>query len=93
MFTQEEVGMTQTNETFFYRISDLCELIPASRSTVHRLIKGGVLPKPHHLTPRLVVWKKSDIDDWADGISTVKDIKNVHQLDSKVSLRQIRGSR
>jgi predicted DNA-binding transcriptional regulator AlpA len=84
--------MTQTNETFFYRISDLCKLIPASRSTVHRLVKSGVLPQPHRLTPRLVVWKKTDIDGWADSISNSGYSTNEHQLNSKISLQKRRAA-
>jgi DNA-binding MurR/RpiR family transcriptional regulator len=34
--------MAQQNETLFYKMKDLCELIPASRSTVIRLVKSVV---------------------------------------------------
>jgi predicted DNA-binding transcriptional regulator AlpA len=79
--------MTLQNETLFYKMKDLCELIPASRSTVNRLVRDGVLPAPHHLTKRLVVWKKADIDKWAAQFSNCTYSSNKHLIDSKKSLK------
>jgi excisionase family DNA binding protein len=79
--------MTLQNETLFYKMKDLCELIPASRSTVNRLVRDGVLPAPHHLSPRLVRWKKSDIDKWAAQIPSQEYSSNKHLIESKKSLK------
>jgi predicted DNA-binding transcriptional regulator AlpA len=79
--------MTLQNETLFYKMKDLCELIPASRSTVNRLVRDGVLPAPHHLTKRLVVWKKADIDKWSAQFLAHTFSSNKYLIESKKSLK------
>lgn len=78
--------MTQQNEALFYRAKDICELMQVSRSTVYRLTRDGILPQPLKLTARMVVWKKSDIEQWAEQIRHAASLNNKHLIDSKKSL-------
>ncbi|WP_424426674.1 helix-turn-helix transcriptional regulator [Poseidonibacter sp.] len=56
------------NPNQLLRIKDLVTLLSVSESTVRRYVQSGILPKPRKLSPRVVVWKYSDIKDSVDSI-------------------------
>jgi predicted DNA-binding transcriptional regulator AlpA len=65
--------MSQNHEALFYTVKDMCEIIPTSRTNLYRMIKSGVLQQPKRLTPRLVVWYRKDIQNWAKNYSQLND--------------------
>lgn len=46
----------------YLRAKKVAKRLDMSESTVWRLVKSGVLPRPIKLTPRTTVWRASDID-------------------------------
>jgi len=64
-----------TNEPHVVRLFSLEEvlkLIPVSRRTLYNLMDDGEFPKPFYLTPRLFVWKESDILEWQDSLHATR---------------------
>lgn len=51
-------------ENKFLRLPEIMEVTGLARSTVYLWIKDGKFPQPIKLSPKLVVWKESDISDW-----------------------------
>lgn len=56
------------NPNQLLRIKDLVALLAVSESTVRRYVKSGILPTPKKLSPRVVVWKYSDIKSSVDNL-------------------------
>lgn len=52
----------------FLRLPQVLELIPVSRSGWWIGVKTGLYPKPVKLSPRVTVWKASDIQAFIDGV-------------------------
>ena len=44
-----------------------------SNSTLYYFINEGTFPKPVKLGKRTVAWKKSEIDEWIDGLERSMD--------------------
>jgi predicted DNA-binding transcriptional regulator AlpA len=81
--------MSQNHEALFYTVKDMCEIIPTSRTNLYRMINSGVLQQPKRLTPRLVVWYRADIQDWANNYS---QLDSATRSDSrKNTIRNIKG--
>jgi predicted DNA-binding transcriptional regulator AlpA len=57
-----------TNPNQLLRIKDLVTLLSVSESTVRRYVQSGILPKPRKLSPRVVVWKYSDISNFIEKV-------------------------
>lgn len=49
---------------FLIRISEVCQLIGVSRSTIYRMVEEGSFPKPLDLGPRFKAWQKKTVVDW-----------------------------
>ncbi len=43
------------------RLPDVAEMLGVSKSTVWLYSRNGTLPKPTKLSPRVTVWKLSDV--------------------------------
>jgi len=43
------------------RMKDLVNLLSMSESTIRRGVKNGTFPKPKKISPRVTVWRLSDI--------------------------------
>lgn len=56
------------NPNQLVRIKQVIELLSVSESTIRRYVKSGILPKPRKLSPRVVVWKYSDIKEYMDSV-------------------------
>jgi len=54
----------QTNEIMYRESKVLSLYAPVHRSTWWRWIQQGLAPEPVHLGPRVVAWRKSDLDAW-----------------------------
>lgn len=48
------------------RISDVCEWLGISRSTIYKLLSDGIFPEPVRLGPRTVRWRIDVIETWRD---------------------------
>ena len=48
------------------RINRVMELTGLAKSTIWLWVKLGKLPSPIKLSPRVTVWKQSDIDSWIE---------------------------
>ena len=53
----------------FFRLKNVLEIIPLSRSSWLSGVKEGRFPAPVHLGPRTVAWSKSAIHDLAEKLS------------------------
>jgi len=52
----------------YYREKQVLTLFaPVSRSTWWRWIREGSAPAPVHMGPRIVAWRKSDLELWQQG--------------------------
>ena len=51
------------NESFL-RLSAVMKITAIARSTIWLWVKEGKFPQPIKLSPRVTVWKESDIQDW-----------------------------
>jgi len=58
------MATTQTNEIMYREKQVLALYAPVARSTWWRWMKQGMAPRPVHLGPRVVAWRKSDLDAW-----------------------------
>lgn len=47
-----------------YRITKVVERIGVSKSTIWQWVKEGKFPNPIKLSPKITVWKSSEIDIW-----------------------------
>ena len=48
------------------RLTEVCELLGLSRSTVYRLLSEKAFPEPVRLGPRTVRWRIDAIEAWRD---------------------------
>ena len=63
----EEGGMPASG---FMRQKQVLVLVPFSKSTLWRRIQEGSFPKPVKLSPRVTVWRTSDILGWIEQYSS-----------------------
>ena len=59
-----------------HRITGVMEKTGAARSTIWKWVKDGEFPQPFKLSPRVTVWRESDIEAW---------------IESKVEENQVQG--
>lgn len=48
----------------FLRIDDVMSLTGLAKSTIWLWVKEGKLPQPIKLSPRVTVWKLTEIEEW-----------------------------
>lgn len=51
----------QHNADKVLRLSEVCDRLGMSRTTLWRLIQNGTFPKPIKLSPRIFVWLESSL--------------------------------
>ncbi len=66
--------------------AETCEYLNLSDSTIYRLRRDNVFPKPLQLGSRNLRWKRKDIDNWLESISPEQSIPSKHKVKSKRSL-------
>ena len=64
------------SEKKLLRLPQVMELTAAARSTIWKWVKDGEFPQPFKLSPRVTVWRESDIEAW---------------IESKVEENQVQG--
>jgi len=50
----------------FNRLPEVMKVTGLARSTVWLWVKMGKFPKPIKLSPRVTVWRESDLIDWIE---------------------------
>lgn len=60
-----------TLEKEFLRAAELLPLLPFSKAELFRRVRTGRFPKPLKLSPRVTVWRRTDIRDFFDNPPTV----------------------
>jgi prophage regulatory protein len=48
------------------RLWHVLRLVPVSRATLYRWIRAEKFPQGKHLSNRIVVWRREDVQDWID---------------------------
>ncbi len=46
------------------RYPELCSRLQVARVTAWRMVRDGLLPRPHKISKRIVGWTESEIDVW-----------------------------
>ena len=64
------------SEKKLLRLPQVMELTAAARSTIWKWVKEGEFPQPVKLSPRVTVWRLSEIEEW---------------IESKVQEHQVQG--
>ena len=49
----------------FFRLPTVMRITGLGRSTIYRMIANSEFPRPVQLGPRVVGWRRSDIDSWS----------------------------
>ena len=49
------------------RLPEVMRVTGLSRSTIDRLTRGGLFPRPRQIAPRAVGWRWGDLRVWLDG--------------------------
>lgn len=50
------------------RISEVCELVGTSRSTIYRWVSEGTFPEPVRISEKAIRWKVDEIEAWRDAL-------------------------
>lgn len=58
--------MTHTATDSFLRLPQVLERVPVSRSCLWKMVADGRFPAPVKLSPRVTVWKASDVQAYID---------------------------
>lgn len=66
--------------------AETCEYLNLSDSTIFRLRRDNIFPKPLQLGPRTIRWKRKDIDNWLESITPEQPCPSKHKVKSKRSL-------
>ncbi len=66
--------------------ADICEYLTLSDSTLFRLRRDNVFPKPLQLGARTIRWKRKDIDDYLVSITPEQPKPSAYKVKSKRSL-------
>ncbi len=56
--------MTNSENRPFLTIKEVSKLLGLSVSTINRLVKNGKFPLKRHISPRRIVFIKSEINEW-----------------------------
>lgn len=50
------------------RISEVCELVGTSRTTIYRWVNAGTFPQPVRISEQSVRWSIEEIEKWRDSL-------------------------
>ena len=59
----------------YIRASELLEMVPFSRATLWRWVRGGEFPKPVPISPGVTAWRRVEVEGWLKekGLAARKD--------------------
>ena len=56
-----------STDNYFLRLPQVLEVTGVkAKSTIYKWISEGTFPAPIKLSPRLAVWKRTDVEDWCE---------------------------
>ena len=61
-----------SNVAILLRLTEVCELLGVSRSTVYKWLAEGSFPVPVRLTGKSIRWRRSDLELWCDRLEATK---------------------
>ena len=53
------------------KLSEVCQRTAMGKTSIYRKIEKGEFPAPVQISPKMVRWKKSEIDAWIASLSKV----------------------
>lgn len=53
-----------SSEARILRMDDIQKLLSVSRATIYRWMEAGHFPKPFHLGPNAIAWRREVIEEW-----------------------------
>ena len=56
------------DKSYFLTLSQTCDVINLSRSTIYRMEKKGLFPKRIQLSPQRKGYRTSDLKKWVGGV-------------------------
>jgi len=56
------------DKSFFLTLSQTCDVVNLSRSTIYRMEKKGLFPKRIQLSPQRKGYRTSDLKKWVGGV-------------------------
>lgn len=66
---EEAAPKTQTfRPGTLLRISTVCEMVGASRSTIYRWVSEGTFPEPVRISEKAIRWKVDEIEVWREAL-------------------------
>jgi prophage regulatory protein len=57
---------TEHARAIFLRINSVMRVTGLGRSTIYRLMADDKFPHPVKLTPRVVAWRRADLERWGE---------------------------
>ena len=61
-------SMVSLDESYFLTLSQTCDVVNLSRSTIYRMEKKGLFPKRIQLSPQRKGYRTSDLKKWVGGV-------------------------
>ena len=71
-FMQETNVVNEEDKFFpnpFYRVRTVCEKLDMGKSTIFKYTSLGLFPKPIQLSPRMSVYKGSELEHWVKEVA------------------------
>ena len=56
------------DKSYFLTLSQTCDVVNLSRSTIYRMEKKGLFPKRIQLSPQRKGYRTSDLKKWVGGV-------------------------
>ena len=61
-------SMVSLDTSYFLTLSQTCDVVNLSRSTIYRMEKKGLFPKRIQLSPQRKGYRTSDLKKWVGGV-------------------------
>ena len=61
-------SMVSLDKSYFLTLSQTCDVVNLSRSTIYRMEKKGLFPKRIQLSPQRKGYRTSDLKKWVGGV-------------------------
>lgn len=72
--TKRRVGRPFNNERRLIREADLIpHIVPFSKATLWRMVRAGAFPEPVRLSPNIVAWRATDVDEWIGSRTSISE--------------------
>ena len=61
-------SMVSLDKSYFLTLSQTCDVVNLSRSSIYRMEKKGLFPKRIQLSPKRKGYRTSDLKKWVGGV-------------------------